>query len=503
MENTNIEFMGYKAMCHCRPIIQRLHNKRDEKVASAEQHIDITRPHETILDCGTLEECYEKIFGDAVKKYNAKQKRKDRRIENYLDLVLSDKRQGKHKNTKADGTRKPAYEMIIQLGNRDNLPDEQEASKVLKDFVQFAINKYPNIIPIGIYLHDDEFSIDEVTKEKIYSPVHIHFDFVYVAHLGKSLKTGMELQSSMSGALREMGFVTSKGGTAQTQFEEAVRHDLQDFAESRGIKIDRTPGEKHSHKEKPVYQQMKENEKEQKRLINQKQEIESAQDRLNKDVKNFNQANTILYEEIQKNSEKGQQLSQKEKEQKAKEVEQNKREENLNEKERDLNHRETMAELRESNNEFQEKKNAISAKQIENQKKDLLQAQKLFDVTKQKVQTYELIRKEVETSNLDIDMEVKKLITKNQTVTFSTRLQNFVTNVKKIVTSVVTELNWYKAAFKDFWNKRSKDFRILADVMDRNHCEKFSDYNQKYYNGQLDYQIKQKKQIDNDLDYDR
>ena len=72
----------------------------------------------------------------------------------------------------------------------------------------------------------------------------------------------MELQSSMSGALAEMGFVTAKGkGTAQQQFEESVRHDLQDFAEKRGIKIDRTPGEKHSHKQKPVYQQMKENEK--------------------------------------------------------------------------------------------------------------------------------------------------------------------------------------------------------------------------------------------------
>ncbi len=75
------------------------------------------------------------------------------------------------------------------------------------------------------------------------------------------MKTGPKLQSSMTGTLKEMGFVTAKGkGTAQQQREEAVRHDLQDFAEERGFKIDRTLGEKHSHKEKPVYQQMKENE---------------------------------------------------------------------------------------------------------------------------------------------------------------------------------------------------------------------------------------------------
>ena len=117
-EDLTLDFMGYKAMCHCRPIIQRLHNKRDPKIVSSEKHIDLSRPHETILDCGTLEKCYKQIFDEAVKKYNAKQKRKDRRIENYLETILNDKRQGKHKNLKADGSRKPAYEMIIQLGNR-------------------------------------------------------------------------------------------------------------------------------------------------------------------------------------------------------------------------------------------------------------------------------------------------------------------------------------------------------------------------------------------------
>ena len=67
--------------------------------------------------------------------------------------------------------------------------------------------------------------------------------------------------------------------------------------------------------------------------------------------------------------------------------------------------------------------------------------------------------------------------------------------VKKIVTEITTELNWYKAAFKDFWTKTSKDFRHLADLMDRNNCKKFSDYNKKFYNGELDYQIQEKNQI--------
>ena len=69
-EDLTLEFMGYKAMCHCRPIIQRLHNKRDPKIVGSEKHIDLSRPHETILDCGSLDKCYRQLFDEAREKYN-------------------------------------------------------------------------------------------------------------------------------------------------------------------------------------------------------------------------------------------------------------------------------------------------------------------------------------------------------------------------------------------------------------------------------------------------
>lgn len=297
-----IAFEGYRVMCHCRPQIQRAHNIRDSRIVKTEKHIDLTRPHEVILDLGTMEQSYEIIFGEAVKRYNAKQKRKDRHIKNYMLKVLNDSREGKHKNLKADGHKKLAYEMIIQIGNRDNQPDSAKATKILKDFCTYIQEKYPNIAPIGIYLHNDEFSLDEETGKRIYSPPHLHFDFIYVAHLGVSLKTGMELQNSMSGALAEMGFVTSKGkGTAQAQFEEAVRHDLQDFAEARGLTIDRTLGKKHRHQDKDMYQMKKDTAKRSERLkskerkvdafvsiVNQKMaDISSKEYNLNQDRKNF------------------------------------------------------------------------------------------------------------------------------------------------------------------------------------------------------------------------
>ena len=452
-ENLTLDFMGYKAMCHCRPIIQRLHNKRDPKIVSSEKHIDLSRTHETILDCGTIEQCYEQIFGEAVKKYNAKQKRKDRRIENYLETILNDKRQGKHKNIKADGSRKPAYEMIIQLGNRDNRPDDEKASRVLKDFCNFLIKKYPNIVPIGIYLHNDEFSIDEETHLKVFSPVHIHFDYVYVAHLGKSLKTGMDLQCSMSGALAEMGFITAKGkGTAQQQFEESVRHDLQNFAEERGIKIDRTPGEKHSHKEKPVFQQMKENEKKEREITEREKVVERGEAPLLK-------------------------------KQKA-----------LDEQKKEIDQKSKNAEQALQNAQIIQTENEKASKNLELEQNDLERDKNLFKTSVQKVHAYNQICGEVERNNMSIDSEIS-IFKNNRFEDFTSRFNKFVENVKKIVTAITTELNWYKAAFKDFWNKTSKDFRHLADLMDRNNCEKFSDYNKKFYNGELDYQIQEKNQI--------
>ena len=452
-EDLTLDFMGYKAMCHCRPIIQHLHNKRDPKIVSSEKHIDLSRTHETILDCGTIEQCYEQIFGEAEKKYNAKQKRKDRRIENYLETILNDKRQGKHKNIKADGSRKPAYEMIIQCGNRDNRPDDEIASKVLKDFCNFMIKKYPNIVPIGIYLHNDEFSIDEETGQKVYSPVHIHFDYVYIGHRGKSLKTGMELQCSMSGALAEMGFVTTKGkGTAQQQFEESVRHDLQDFAEQHGIKIDRTPGEKHSHKEKPVFQQMKENEKKELELTEREKVVELGEAPLLEKQKELDEQKNVI-------------------DQKSKNADQA------------LHDAQTI-----------QAENEKTSKNLELEQNDLERDKSLFKTSAQKVGAYNQICEEVKRNNMTIDSEITTF-KNNRFEDFTTRFNKFVGNVKKIVTAITTELNWYKAAFKDFWTKTSKDFRHLADIMDRNNCEKFSDYNKKFYNGELDYQIQEKNQI--------
>lgn len=461
------EFMGYKVTGHCRPNIKRRHNIRDPKIVQSEEHIDPNRPHETILDLGTIQEAYDKIFGEAVKEYNATQKRKDRKIGNYLAQILSDRRQGKHKNAKTDGSRKAAYEMVLQIGNAENYPDHDKTIAVLKEFCEEIPKRYQNIVPIGIYLHDDEFSVDGKTKEKLISPPHIHYDFVYVAHRGKSLKSGMKLQSSMSGALSEMGFYTRKGkGTAQTQFEEQLRCDLQDFAEQRGFVIDRSPGEKHSHMEKSVYQQKKENEKERKRLEANANELFKREESVAKGEE------TIL--EKKKSFDKQKKILE------------------MREKEVRKEKEESEAKLSKAQN--LEKQNAKKSLELANLQNDIERDKKMFEETRLKVEKFEQIRQDVSKNGENVEKEIKKF-QENNSVPLEKRFNSFVTNIRKIVTAVSTELGFYKAAFKKFWLKKASEFRNLADEMERNHCETFSVYNKKLQNGELDYQLRKKERI--------
>ena len=193
---------------------------------------------------------------------------------------------------------------------------------------------------------------------------------------------------------------------------------------------------------------------------------------------------------------------------------------NLEQQESDSQSREALVEIKESNNKYQrernEKKeidqksknaeqalqdaqiiqaeNKKESKTLELEQNDLERDKSLFKTSVQKVHAYNQICGEVERNNMSIDSEISAF-KDNRSEAFTSRFNKFVGNVKKIVTAITTELNWYKAAFKDFWNKTSKDFRHLADLMDRNNCEKFSDYNKKFYNGELDYQIQEKNQI--------
>ena len=280
---------GFKCSAKCRPDLAEGHNRRDKNWVEKLEHVSKDGSYEIWMDYKNLDTVYKEIFGEALEEYNRDQ-RSNRRIKNYLTHVINDKRQGSmKKNANVDNRRKPLYEFIFQIGRRDNRLDNESSIKILKEFcLEWMPAHYPNISPIGIYLHVDEETKDAVTGKKLPGAVHVHFDYVPIAHaltkeeqeedkklkkemeekarkeaeekdvafnqksfnsewplirvkkFGKALEKGPKLQTSLTGACCEMGFRTKGKLTAQIQMEEAVRADLMNLAESYGIKIDRT-----------------------------------------------------------------------------------------------------------------------------------------------------------------------------------------------------------------------------------------------------------------------
>lgn len=146
---------------------------------------------------------YEEVFGEALEKYNDKQKRKDRIIKSYYDKIFRSKQE------------KPFYELIIQLGNKYNSKELNEiAPDILTDLVNLIMDKYPNIIIIGAYIHNDE------------ATPHLHLDYIPIAH---SKSRGLELKNSHNLAMKEMGY------SCYSDWRDDLMNDLISISKDYGI----------------------------------------------------------------------------------------------------------------------------------------------------------------------------------------------------------------------------------------------------------------------------
>lgn len=141
-------------------------------------HIDQGRLHknEYLVDI-SIEEMYEKEFGEALENYNNKQKRKDRKIENYYEHILKSKRH------------MPQQEIIFQVGDIGDFAHEenrQMAKDILREYFERFQIENPNLKIYNAVIHDDEAS------------PHLHINFVPVAD---DYKRGLEKQVSFDKAL--------------------------------------------------------------------------------------------------------------------------------------------------------------------------------------------------------------------------------------------------------------------------------------------------------------
>lgn len=164
----------------------QMHNRRDyEKIGhDIPDNIDQTKTKDNVVLVDMdIHEAYKEIFGDAVERYNEKQKRDDRKISDYYEKIEHSK-----------NGEKLFYEDVLQWGKKEDF----EGNEQLKEKAKEALQKYaegfqernPNLRVIGAYIHMDEAS------------PHLHLDYVPVAH---GYKTGMDTRNSLDKALEQQG----------------------------------------------------------------------------------------------------------------------------------------------------------------------------------------------------------------------------------------------------------------------------------------------------------
>ena len=152
------------------------HNRR---IFTAE-NVDPTRSHLNIEYCYTpIEQAYDQLFGEALAAYNAKQKRKDRCIDNYYEKIRQSKQE------------KPFYEVIFQIGNKDDMGASTEngelAASILNKFFHDFIKRNPQLHVFSAHLH-----LDEATP-------HLHIDFVpFISGSSRGLSTRVSLKQALA-----------------------------------------------------------------------------------------------------------------------------------------------------------------------------------------------------------------------------------------------------------------------------------------------------------------
>ncbi len=166
-----------------------------------------------ILCCESLKDTYENLFGEALAEYNAKQKRKDRRIENYLEHIENGKQE------------KPFYELVFQVGNKDDTPcgtsDAEVAAEILQEYYAEFLERNPHIRVFNAVIH-----LDEATP-------HLHVDFVPFA-TGQS--RGLATRNSLNKALEQQGFSAKTNlETPAKQWTDFEKQQLANVMRKRGI----------------------------------------------------------------------------------------------------------------------------------------------------------------------------------------------------------------------------------------------------------------------------
>ena len=178
------------------------HNSRKFKA----ENVNADRSHLNIDYCNeNIKKVYHELFDEALGRYNAKQTRADRKIENYYEKIRSSKQE------------KPFHELILQIGDKENMSAESEngqlARQVLDEYYRGFQERNSQLRVFSAHLH-----MDEATP-------HLHIDFVPFT---TGSKRGLDTRVSLKQALAAQGF---KGGSrSETEWNQWVQSEKKQLA---------------------------------------------------------------------------------------------------------------------------------------------------------------------------------------------------------------------------------------------------------------------------------
>ena len=224
-----------KRISHCQGKGSLTHNNREFHF----KNVDPERTPDNITYVKqSLGEAYEYCFGEAVRRYNEKQSRADRRIDNYYAYLF-----GKAPQTSvatSANKQKSFYETLVQIGTMGDsgvgTADGELAARCLDEYIRGSKESGTEIEVGGLeikgfsernpnfYVFNAVLHMDEATP-------HLHIDYIPIGHY----KRGMDTQNGIAQALKEMGY--GGGKDAISRWRVAERKILEDICRKNGVDI--------------------------------------------------------------------------------------------------------------------------------------------------------------------------------------------------------------------------------------------------------------------------
>ncbi len=170
------------------------------------ENVDSSRTPLNVEYCSEdIRTVYHELFDGALARYNEKQTRKDRIIDDYYEKIRAGKQE------------KLFEELIIQIGNKDDMNASSEngqlARQMLDEYMQSFQQRNPTLRVFSAHLH-----MDEATP-------HLHIDFIPFT---TGSKRGLETRVSLKKALEALGFA---GGTkSHTELNQWIESEKQALA---------------------------------------------------------------------------------------------------------------------------------------------------------------------------------------------------------------------------------------------------------------------------------